>query len=299
MGWLPILFALGVAAVAPLVLVLLRRSKVAPADRAAYDIAVYRDHLAEIERDLARGLMTDAEAQTVRLETQRRILAVASGAPDACALPPSVPRAVAAGVALLVPAAAMALYLQIGSPELPDRPYAGVQASRLNIADAQAERVLAMVDKLAARVEADPNDLSGWLSLGRSYLVLGRAADSAAAYRRAVGLGARDSETLSAFGEVLVKEAGGSVTGEARETFVQVLRLNRDDPRAHHYLALERLQVGDARRAIAIWRDLLNDSPADAPWIPGVREQMDAAAAKAGINPALIEPVHPLFGISR
>lgn len=47
--------------------------------RAAYDLTVYKDQLAEIERDMARGLLTEDQAAAARLEVQRRMLAV-SGA---------------------------------------------------------------------------------------------------------------------------------------------------------------------------------------------------------------------------
>jgi cytochrome c-type biogenesis protein CcmH len=72
---LPFLLALlAFAALLPIVAPLLRGSRPAPG-RASFDQAVYRDQLQELDRDIARGLITRAEADATRLEIQRRLLA--------------------------------------------------------------------------------------------------------------------------------------------------------------------------------------------------------------------------------
>lgn len=290
--WL--VFAALTAAVLMMLLVpLLRRPP--QASDADYDLAVYRRQLAEIEADIALGLMSAELAQAARLETQRRMLG-ANGNDDV-ARPMSRPMfsIVIAGLMLFVPALGFGLYLQLGSPQMPDRPYAAVQAERLNMAGEQTQRVLDMVNKLVARLEADPQDVPGWQMLGRAYTALGRKANAVAAYRRALGAGATDVETLSALGELIIQENRGTVTAEARDLFVHALRQNPREPRGRFYIGVERRQVGDAMQAVAIWRDLERDSPADAPWMPALREQIAATAAKAGIDPASVAPQHPLF----
>lgn len=290
--WL--VFAVLTAGTLALLLVPLLRRPAAAADRAGYDLAVYREQLAEIDRDLACGLLSADLAQAARLETQRRILAAGGG--EAAAPSPPLPSWLAiAALALFVPAFGFGSYLQLGAPQMPDRPYAAVQAERLNLAGDQTRRVLDMVSHLVARLAANPQDVPGWQMLGRSYAALGRTADAAAAYRRAVAAGATDVETLSALGEAITQENRGTVTAEAHDVLVGVLRQNPREPRARFYLALERRQVGDAVQAIAIWRDLERDSPADAPWLPAVRQQIEATAAKAGIEPRTVAPQHPLF----
>src|SRR6516225_7953107 len=87
------------------------------------DLAVYRDQLAELEREVARGLLPAAEADSARLEIQRRLLAAAGEAGrDGAA---GHGRAIAgAALLLLLPAAAVAIYLDLGSPSLPALPFA-------------------------------------------------------------------------------------------------------------------------------------------------------------------------------
>ncbi len=74
--WL-IVVLLTVLVLALLVWPLVRHDAEAPPDRAAYDLTVYRDQLAEIDRDVARGLLSAEQADSARLEIQRRMLAVA------------------------------------------------------------------------------------------------------------------------------------------------------------------------------------------------------------------------------
>jgi cytochrome c-type biogenesis protein CcmH len=290
--------ALTLVTLALLALPLLRRP-VAAAARGEHDLAVYRDQLAEIERDLARGLLSPELAAAARLETKRRILAAAVDTEAQAGDAPGRSKIIAATLGLAVPGIAFGLYMQLGSPQLPDRPYAAVQAERLNLADEQTQRVLQMVQKLTTRLEQNPQDVPGWQMLGRSYTALGRTADAANAYRRAVAAGASDIETLSALGELITRENRGTVTAEARDLMVQVLRQNKTDPRARFYLGVERHQVGEVMQAIAIWRDLELASPKDAPWLPGLREQIAQAAAKAGIDPSRVQPQHPLYGVGR
>lgn len=288
--------AMAAVTVAVLLVPLLRRGPAVTVRRADYDVAVYRDQLGEIDRDLARGLLSDEQAHAARVETHRRILWAAEQEAREDAPSPLLSRGVPLAVALLVPAAAIALYTQLGSPHLPDRPYAAVQAERLKLGSDQTQRILGLVERLVKKLEANPEDVPGWQMLGRSYVALGRTRDAAVAYRRAVAAGASDVETLSSLGELITQESGGAVTAEARNLMVQVLRQDPRDPRARYYLGVERRQVGEAVQAIAIWRELEATSTPDAPWLPAVRQQISETAAKANLDPATVAPSHPLFG---
>src|SRR5262245_35918679 len=95
--------------------------------RQASDVAVYKDQLEEIERDQSFGLIAAPEAEAARVEVSRRLLAAdgaARGHKVATDSPPGRRRAVAAGALVLVPAGALAVYLALGSPDLPGQPLA-------------------------------------------------------------------------------------------------------------------------------------------------------------------------------
>ena len=119
---LPFLLALlAFLALLPILAPLLRGGRPMRA-RASFDQAVYRDQLRELDREIARGLLTPAEAESARLEIQRRLLA-SDLVPVA---PPRVSRSpvVAAVVFVVVGFGSVGAYLWLGAPGIPDEPFA-------------------------------------------------------------------------------------------------------------------------------------------------------------------------------
>ena len=143
-----------------------------PAQRERYEIEVYRDQLAEVERDRERGLIPAAEARAAQLEIERRLLRSGSVA-EAAIDPASGRRGIVLAAAFLVPTLAATLYGVIGRPDLPDQPVAARQ-EQPGQTPAQPD-VQQMVARLEARLATSPDDLEGWLMLGRSRAVLGDA----------------------------------------------------------------------------------------------------------------------------
>jgi cytochrome c-type biogenesis protein CcmH len=260
------------------------------AERAS-DLAVYKDQLAELDRDVARGVLPAAEAVAARLEIQRRLLA-AGGKPGAAAAGPTARSPQAAKVALalllLLPIGALAIYLDIGHPGLTSEPFASrapAPAANPQLAD--------LADKLAAKMKANPDDPRGWALLAGAEADLGRFADSAAAYRQAITRvqakgGTPSAELQSRYGEALAAAAEGQVTEPAKAAFAAALAVDPTDPRARFYLALAEAQAGHLDRALVQWVAIEAQSPADAPWRPMVAAQIEAAAKKLGRDPATL-----------
>lgn len=282
------LLALTLLALAILLVPLIwRRGGVATRD--AYNLAVYREQLGEIDRDLARDLLTQEQAEAAQAEIGRRILALHPGAAEPGAKT-SRP-AFAALAVLLLPVAVWAMYLRIGSPLLPDQPFAEHRA-RASATTAQNPPHINMneaVMRLAAHLKQHPEDLTGWLLLARSELSLGRYTEGADAYRHAADLSGDRSDVMGAWGEAQVLAAGGAVTPTAREAFEAALKDPEAAPRSRYYLALAQLQQGDAKGALQAWTELAAESPKDAEWLPLVRQRMAQAAAILGIDPATLK----------
>ncbi len=291
MTWLA--FAgLTLVTVAALVWPLIRRRSDDTDPRDA-DRAVYVAQLEELDRDVQDGLLSDAQAQTARLEVQRRLLAVDKRASEKDQTDNTTARSLSmVGVAVAVPFAALAVYLSLGSPDMPGASVADRRAAAMEHPDDADLNVL--VEDLADRMRQNPESTEGWVLLARSYRQLGRMNDTAAAYRRALAQGVDDPLVYAEFGEALVALNEGRLTPEARDVFRITLESDRDEPRARFYLGLAEAQAGNVRDAIAIWRDLTATSPADAPWTAMVREQMGEVAMTAGIMPMMVEPRHPL-----
>ncbi len=266
----------------------LLRAPAGQQDRAAYNLAVFQDQLKEVDRDVERGVLTPAEADAARLEIQRRIIATGKARDEAAVTDSPARRKLTAGaVAIVVPALALVAYLSVGQPMEP--------AAEPGVAshDADEAQIAKMVDQLVAKVAANPKDVPGLLLLARTYRQLGRFDDAIATYHKLTAL-QPDADTFAGLGEAETAAAGGNVTPEAHDAFMKALGLDRNEPRSRFYLGLEYALKGDAKSAIAIWRDLAASSPPEAPWVPVVRQQMAEVAQAAGIPPMSVAPVHPL-----
>ncbi|WP_142849347.1 c-type cytochrome biogenesis protein CcmI [Telmatospirillum sp. J64-1] len=290
-----ILAAMTLAAIILTLLPLLRSTSKA-ANEAEYDLAVYKDQLEEIERDLERSLISPEQAASARLEIQRRMLA-AAGRAEAEAANAGTGRRNHAGtvmaVVVAIPLGAALVYGTLGSPQLPGQPYAERLAARLDMPREQVEEMMALVERLAERMAEQPDNAEGWAMLGRSYRALGKYAEAADALREAVLHGYQDAETLASLGEAIAMSNHGSVTPDAVRAFEAALVAQPGEPRSRFYLGVARAQAEDLLAALSIWRDLEKDSRPDAPWVPMLRSQIQLAAAELGIDPETVPPAPP------
>jgi cytochrome c-type biogenesis protein CcmH len=245
--------------------------------RSGSDVAVYRDQLAEIERDRAAGLIGESEAVGARVEVSRRLIAAADAqtGPSSSVSSATWRRRAVALVALVVlPFGAAAFYLALGSPSLPDQPLAPrLAASR---SDPSVDTLIAQVEEHLSR---RPEDGRGWEVIAPVYLRLGRFDDAIKARRNALRLNGATGEREAALGEALVFAANGVVTAEAKAAFERAMALDATRVEARYFLGLAAEQDGDYSQAAATWRALLEAAPPDAPWIDVLR------GALARVNP--------------
>ena len=267
----------------------LLRSAGSGPDREEFDREVYRDQLDELERDRARGLINDAQAEAAKAEIARRMLATAEkGSKGGAAVTPRSARVLAVLLALVLPVGALAVYGSVGRPDLPAQPLASRNLEQER--GGPPKSVLAAMDKLKAQLAENPNDLQGWLILGQAYVKMNRNAEAADALRHAVALNKDDAEVQGLFGETLVSANDGMVPEEAVAAFDAVLAKEPKDPRARFFAALARFQAGDQQGALDRWSALMAESPADAPWVPVVRDQIREAAVALNLDPAKVTP---------
>jgi cytochrome c-type biogenesis protein CcmH len=236
------------------------------------DVAVYRDQLAEIDRDRATGLIAEAEADAAKVEVSRRLIAAAdSAAGEKSAGAPSLwRRRVTAIVALLLlPIGAGLLYLLLGSPQLPGEPLSSRLAALRS--DRSIEGMIAQVEKHLAE---QPDDVRGYAVLAPVYLRLGRFDDAVAARRKILAISGESAEREADLGEALTAAANGVVTAEAKSAFDHALALDKDDLKARFYSGMAAQQDGNNDKAAAIWRAMLGDAPPNAPWAGAVHEAL-------------------------
>jgi len=298
--WL-VIMAITAGVLVALLVPLFREYRGAPS-RAQRELAVYRDQLAELQREVAAGRISAADAKLAETEIQRKILASADAADPAEATTAAPARGRATPAALVViaavlPIGALAVYLSLGSPEMPSYRFDPARAA----VAAKAAEAEVLVEKLVERLQREPNSLKGWVLLAGLYRSLQRDAEAAQAYARVYALSGNDVRYAGDYGQALIMAANGAVTPDAQTLFEQVLKADASEPQARFYLALAKAQAGDVRAAIAMWRSLEVDSPADAVWLADLRRVMASVAAKAGIDPASVPatstaPIRPSPG---
>ncbi|MCK0196331.1 c-type cytochrome biogenesis protein CcmI [Ancylobacter sp. 6x-1] len=247
------------------------------------DLAVYRDQLAEIERDRLSGLIAGSEAEAARAEVARRMLRAAEsgGRAEPGSRASDRRRRIAAVVALVgVPVLAGGLYVMLGSPTLPGQPL----AARLSDDPAKADIAL-LVRKVEAHLEANPNDGRGYEVVAPIYYRTGRLDDAVRAWQNAIRLSGSNAGRETGLGEALTARAAGVVTADAQAAFERAVKLEPEAVKANYYLGLAAVQDGRRDEAIARWSRMVAGAPADAPWLPTVKGALDKLAG-GGATPA-------------
>ncbi|MER9876554.1 c-type cytochrome biogenesis protein CcmI [Mesorhizobium sp. M0195] len=243
-----------------------------------HDLEVYRDQLAELDRDMARGLIQPMEAEEARAEIARRILRLSNAgqAGETATQPSRSTRLVATAAVLVVPLLSWGLYGQLGSPDLPSQPLSERLAK--NPADSSVDELIARAE---AHLAANPSDGRGWDVLAPVYLRRQRYADAVTAYRNAIRLDGDSAARQAGLGEAIANAAGGIVSAEAQAAFEAALKLDPANPKAAFYLAMGMAQEGRIAEATAAWQKMLAALPQGSPWRGAVEQALAESAARS------------------
>lgn len=298
------------AVAASLIAVLFHRRDAVPAG--SFDVQVYRAQLAEVDRDVASGLLAGSDADRLRAEISRRILeADRIGRGAVVAVSPRG-RALAGALIAAVLAAAVWGYARLGAPGYPDLPLAGRLAAAANFSatrpsQAAAEAAAgtpeavqpdaAMADlmaKLRQAVANRPSDGAGLKLLVANEAALGNLAAARDALAQLMMLKSSDPGSDHAqMAELLIRLAAGYVSPEAEAELIAALKREPTNGTALYYSGLMFAQGDRADRTFAIWQNLLEASGPDDPWVAPIRAQIADIAARAGEKYAPPEAVGP------
>lgn len=262
-----------------------RREKM---QQSAVALTVLREQLAELDADLASGQI-DAEAHArSRAELERRALEEGEAAADAADATDHRPRrAWAVGMALAVPALAVAGYLWIGEPDALDpAKVAGQQGfSHQQVAD--------MVNTLEARLAQEPNNEQGWMMLARTYMVLQDFPKAVSAFERLDALRPNDPDVLADWADVLAA-VRGSVAGEAEALAQKALAVAPEHPKALALAGTGAFQRADYSAAAALWERILVQIPAGEAVRDSVLANVNEARSRAGLPALAAAPLPPV-----
>lgn len=292
-----------VAMAAPLVLRRKGAQNVAHADA-----EVFRDQLAEVERDLARGAISPEEADGARIEVSRRLLKADRDAQAQSGLssgPKGLARMIAALVLVAVPAVTLGLYSELGQPGLPSQPFderraaipgmpsqveAEAQAAldpAPPIADEDLARHLAQLEQIVA---TRPDDPEGQRLMGITQLRAGRYVAAREAFDRYLELADSVSpDTHASHAEAMIMGAGGYVSPEAGEALGQALQKDPEHQMARYYAGMALAQAGRFGQAVQIWTRLRGEVPDGTP----IAVTLDTLVADAKQRMAGVEQPGP------
>lgn len=286
----------------------LLRGRVGDEPPAAFDLRVYRAQLKEVDRDLARGVVSAEDGERTKAEISRRILAADAQlreGGETGGQPALAGKALAVICALFLVGGALWLYNDMGAPGYPDQ---GLEA-RLTLADearknrpSQAEvegrlppspamgdvspEYQELMTKLRAAVAERPDELQGQQLLARNEAALGNFVAAHQAQAKVVELKGDQVRAgdLTDLADMMILSAGGFVSPEAESVLMRALELDPRNAVARYYMGLMFAQVGRPDATFRTWSRLLTEGPDDAPWITPIRGQIMEVARLAGVQ---------------
>ena len=243
--------------------------------------AVYRDQLAEIEVERARGLIAEAEADAARVEVSRRLLAAAGtdGGPSIVTPAHTYSRAAAMLVAVALPLVAITAYLAVGAPSQPGVPHAGRVAP-----GGATPGIPQLVAQVEERLRQHPEDGRGWDVIGPVYMRLGRYGDAANAFQQALRLVGENPDRLAGLAEAQVLASDGVVTERARAAYARLQHLAPERIEPRFWLAVAAEQDGRFDEAATAYAKLLSEGDGTEGWRPTVVERWRTSRTKLGLT---------------
>src|SRR5450759_4674169 len=242
------------------------RKPAPPAAEEAVDaLNVLRDQRNELDEEVAAGRMSTAERETRIAELTRRVHDEGLTAPatPAAAAHPKRRLWLAIAMTILIPAIAVPVYFLVGTPAALDPVARAPSAAPSSHGDFTPEQLRAMLDQLKARLDAKPDDVTGWMMLGRGLQLVDDFAGSAAAFEKAAALNPNDAQLLADYADSLAMSRNSDLSGKPWELIQQALRVNPQLPKALALAASAEFAQGRHESAKGYWQRLLAVIPPD------------------------------------
>lgn len=242
--------------------------------------SIYRDQLDALERDLARGVISATDCEANRDELQLRLLDDTDGAaPTSQSAKHSFwsARRTAAVIALVLPLGSAGMYWWLGNPAAMD-PVAAHKANN--------DQVNQMVEALAERLKANPDNPKGWAMLARSFKVMGRFAEAEQAFVKAGDLVNNEPDLLVDYADLLAVRANNNIEGKPLDLVNKALSLNPQHPMGLMMSGVAAYRRNDFKLAVTQWEKLLLLLDPGSPDAQQVEADIADARAKAGLPAA-------------
>jgi len=277
-----IMMAGALAAVLP---PLLARREAETSDRGAANIALLRRALEDNDAELRAGTIDRDQWESARREIQRRVVEesqVTDGTRPVAAAASRSPR-IALLLAIVLPLAAVALYIVVGEPRaISGKPPVAEEAAGHAV---ENEQMLAMAEGLAKKLKASPEDGDGWTMLGRTYAYLGRLPDALNAFEEAMKRRPDDARLLADYADLYAgTKGGGSLMGEPEKLIKRALALDPNQPKALALAGTIAFQRKDFAAAARDWERALSLLPEDSGFAKQIAAGLTEAREALGLS---------------
>lgn len=268
------------------------RTRTGPAvSREASNLTVFRDQLAELDADLAAGTIGQDQWEAARGDLQRGLLEDAA-APAVAAVPAMTrSKAVTIGVAIAVPLIAVLAYLGLGNPQALDP--AKVSTAQGAPHQLTPEQIESMVARLAERLEANPDDVEGWIMLARTYSAMGRHDEAAKAFAKAETRFPQNAQLLADYADSLAMTQGQTLVGKPEALVQRALKADGNNLKALALAGTVEFEKQNFAKAAEYWKRMLPLLPADSETGNSVRASIKEAEDKAGAAPRSVVAIAP------
>ncbi len=261
-----------------------RQQQQVAVDPARANAEVYREQLAELEREYAQGTLSAQSYQQSRDELTRRLLEdVQTPRATSVAAPVMAParwvRTTLTSFVVLIPVVTLLAYGVLGQPAGLD-PAALAQSEPHEAVD--PKKMAEMVEKLERRLQEDPNQLQGWVMLGRVRRAMGQFEAAGQAYAKALALSSDDDVAIER-AEVLAQANQGSFEGEPWKIIQAVLRANPDQLSALLLAGSAAYSEQRYEQALKHWQRARTLMAADAPDLPPLEDALAQVRGKLGL----------------
>lgn len=254
--------------------------------------AIFADQLAELDRDVVRGVVSAADAEAARTEIKRSILHRSKARKEALYGPTRFSRAGLGFAMLFVPVMAIGYYAQFGSPAL-----SAIAMAEQREAREERARIVGLTEQLKTRLETDDNGgpSDGWMLLGQTYMRLGRFSDAAAAFRVVSGRTEATSAVFSMLTEALVEQENGIMTPAAEAAIEEAAARDASNPAVTYYRALALQQSGQSAAAHELVMARLDTADGYYPWMETLVAQANRIGERIGREPISLAQFAPML----
>ncbi|SJM92492.1 Cytochrome c-type biogenesis protein CcmI [Crenothrix polyspora] len=199
--------------------------------------ALYDEQLAELKQALGDDLGIESHVTTAQTQGRWMVYVLALGIPLLSGL----------------------LYLKLGAPQAIDHVE---EVAVVGSSAPDSEAINKMVEGLAAKMKANPNDGEGWLMLGRSYKVLQQYPKAVEAFANAHRLLGDKPDVMLMYADALAFANNEKIDGKSAELVFKALAQEPDNLNGLWLGGMSKAQAGDFMGAMLLWKKLESLLPA-------------------------------------